>query len=318
MVAAGASDVDAARSVEGAAEAVPSPAVAVAVEAEEEEAEEDEEVKQALGVLRSALVLLASELARWPSPRTLFCPLPRDVPIRSLHLAGFHGKCDCHVQQNELHDDGVRRAAGLVVHSIGVQLHDRRGSLLPVELLLATFIHELAHTVTRPEMRRCREVPGDVLKLQPQVREVDPNDFAPVHHPESFYANFGLLLRAAEQLGIYVLPPMPNKFGRKALMRFDNLDPEACLCGLNLGRSPCFATALGAMPKPLQVLLTDARRSKQKPLTLEPRHIDEVLSQAKHRLNLRRRPTAVANAAGRPLGDADLQGLEDGALLVAT
>mmetsp|Transcript_10165 Transcript_10165/g.31692 ORF Transcript_10165/g.31692 Transcript_10165/m.31692 type:complete len:168 (-) Transcript_10165:104-607(-) len=165
-------------------------------------------------------------------------------------------------------------------------------------------------------MRRCGDIPESLLRLQPHAREAGAKDFVEVHHSDVFYANFSALLRVAEKLGIYTLPPSPNKFAPKSLMRFDNLDLEASLGGLNLGRSHLFATALGAPAKPLQVLLTDAARSRQKPVTLPIRSIAEVLAQAKQRLNLRRRHTSVADASGRAVDDARLASLEDGALLV--
>jgi len=39
-------------------------------------------------------------------------------------------------------------------------------------MLLATFLHELAHTVTQPEMRRAGTIPKEVLALQNYGDEV--------------------------------------------------------------------------------------------------------------------------------------------------
>merc|ERR1712241_468366 len=160
---------------------------------------------------------------------------------------------------------------GFTVRSVSVQLSDELGQPLPVELLLATFIHELAHTVTRPEMRRAGAVDTATLKLQPQVDGLGarPDEMVPVHHSDDFYTNFAALLRVAERLGIYSLPAGPNKFAPKSLMRFDSIDPTALRAGLSAGKSDMYATALGAVARPLRVLVTDSQRSKQKPLELD-------------------------------------------------
>lgn len=217
------------------------------------------EKENALQILRQVRKLLVEGLAGQKLPSTFASPLSNDVPVKNQVREGFHGYCDIHVRGWHDHGAGCH-ATSFTVHSISLQL-TMCGKLLPVELLIATFIHELAHTVTRPEMRLASTVPASVLKLQPQVTPGDR--LVPVHHSDDFYANFRELLRLAERLSIFTLPPGPNKFSQKALMRFDNTDPDASLAGMNLGRSDRFGTALGGKRRPLRALLTAAgSRSK--------------------------------------------------------
>merc|ERR1712039_1046310 len=238
-------------------------------------------------------------------------------------MGGFHGFCDIREGSWQYDSAGdVHRAMSFTVRSVSVQLSNEQGQPLPVELLLATFIHELAHTVTRPEMRRAASVDTAVLKLQPQAAGLDsqPDKLVPVHHSEDFYSNFAALLRVAERLGIYSLPAGPNKFAPKSLMRFDSIDPAAMRAGLSVGKSELYATALGAVARPLRVLLTDVQRTKKKPLELDAGDVSIacVLKEAKQRLNLRKKPTRVCDAAGSPMEEALLSQVSDGALLVVS
>lgn len=256
--------------------------------------------------------LLVEGLAGQKLPSTFASPLSNDVPVKNQVREGFHGYCDIHVRGWHDHGAGCH-ATSFTVHSISLQL-TKCGKLLPVELLIATFIHELAHTVTRPEMRLASTVPASVLKLQPQVTPGDR--LVPVHHSDDFYANFRELLRLAERLSIFTLPPGPNKFSQKALMRFDNTDPDASLAGMNLGRSDRFGTALGGKRRPLRALLTAAGSAKQKPLSLccaGECTVAHVLKEAKKRLNLRKKPVVVADAAGNKIDDERLRCLFDSA-----
>lgn len=273
------------------------------------------ELQKVLDMLCNARELMAAELQRESLPESFFCPLCCETPVTSMKRHGYHGFCDICVESYKDEPDGARRATSFIVRSIGLQLRDVHGKLLPLELLLATFIHELAHSVTQPEMRPVAEVSEAVLKLQPRAREAK-HGFIEVHHSDAFYHNFAVLLRVAERLGIYELPALPNKFSPKALARFDNLDVEASLAGLNLGRSRLYATAPITPDKPLQVLLVDARRTKQKPVTLQRRSTAELLAQAKQRLNLRKRPTSVIDSSGKPVDDDMLLSMHDGVILM--
>jgi len=277
----------------------------------------------ALQLLQRVREQLVDALAGQALPDTFAVPLSCDFPLKECTRPGFHGFCD--IQKCKWQGDGagdVRRAMSFTVRSVSVQLSDESGQPLPVELLLATFIHELAHAVTRPEMRRAGAVDSAILKLQPLAAGLgsQPNEMVPVHHSDDFYANFAALLRVAERLGIYSLPAGPSKFAPKSLMRFDSIDPAALRAGLSVGKSELYATALGAVARPLRVLLTDSQRAKQKALELDGGDVSltRVLREAKQRLNLRRKPTKVCDAAGSLVDEALLGQLSDGALLVVS
>jgi len=263
---------------------------------------------------------LVDVLAGQALPDTFAAPLSCNFPIKECTRPGCHGFCDirkCSWQGDST--GNVRWALAFTVRSVSVQLSDELGQPLPVELLLATFIHELAHTVTRPEMRRAGAVDTAILKLQPQVAGLGAraDEMVPVHHSDDFYANFAALLRIAERLRIYSLPPGRNKFAPKSLMRFDSIDPAA---RLSMGKSELYATELGAGARPIRILLTDSQRIKKKPLELDVGDVSlaTVLKEAKQRLNLRKKPTKVCDAAGCPVEEAVLSQLSDGALLVVS
>jgi len=283
----------------------------------------DADATHALQLLERVREQLVDALAGEDLPETFAAPLSRNFPIKECTRPGFHGFCD--IQKCKWQDDGtgnLRQAQTFTVRSASVQLFDELGQPLPVEWLLATFIHELAHTVTRPEMRRAGAVDIATLKLQPQVVGLGarPDEMVPVHHSDDFYSNFAALLRIADKLQIYSLPVGPNKFAPKSLMRFDSIDPAAIRAGLSMGKSELYATALGAVVRPLRVLLTDCQRIKTKPLELDARDVSlaHVLKEAKRRLNLRKKPTKVCDAAGNPVEQAVLSQLADGALLVVS
>lgn len=282
----------------------------------DDDKEGQETSRKALGLLEHVRELLVKELQ--PTPVTFAHPLSCDYPLKECERIGYHGYCDIQVHGWAKEDNLCCKATSFNVRSVSLQLRDPEGALLPVELLLPTFIHELAHTVTCPERRRAETISGNVLKLQPNATEPSKDGFLPCHHPDLFYVNFAELLRIAERLGIYKLPNAPNKLGAKSLMRFDNIDPAAALGKLNVGQSPLFGTAFGAILPDLRVLITDAKRVKQKPLVLKQCTVAEVLKEAKQRLNLRRKPTSVMDASGRVLDDELLASLKSEDLLIVT
>lgn len=64
---------------------------------------------------------------------------------------------------------GGSRAQRIVVHSVNLALTSGAGVLLPLELLLFTLIHELAHTLTPPlAVRRC-DVSKKILAMQVRI-----------------------------------------------------------------------------------------------------------------------------------------------------
>ncbi len=95
--------------------------------------------------------------------------------------------------------------------------------LYPIEAIIHTFLHELAHTVTLPELVLSKNITNRRKKIQPTVENKKNNHYMPNHHSDSFYCNFARLLRIAENLEIYQLPKSHRTFTIKSLQRFDSL-----------------------------------------------------------------------------------------------
>ena len=85
---------------------------------------------------------------------------------------------------------------------VSVVLTSSDGTPLPLELVTASFLHELAHSVTPPERWRPEAIPPE-LKDEDEGTE---GGWVMLHHSPTFYANFAEILRRAEDLGIYSLP----------------------------------------------------------------------------------------------------------------
>lgn len=109
---------------------------------------------------------------------------------------------------------------------------------IPIEAIIHTYIHELAHTVTIPEMIFSKNICSKNKRIQPTVDNKKNNSFMQNHHSDSFYGNFAKLLRISEELNIYVLPKTHRNFNIKNLQRYDSLINPNDL--LSLGTSPLF------------------------------------------------------------------------------
>ena len=101
------------------------------------------------------------------------------------------------------------------IKHIAICLYANNNDMLPIEIIIATFLHELAHTVTDTN---------------------DTND-----HSISFYQNFGIILRCAERLNIYAISNMRDKYSVRSLIRFDNIDIDALLNSMNIGHSVLYS-----------------------------------------------------------------------------
>tara|TARA_Y100001933_G_scaffold212305_1_gene217358 strand:- start:1580 stop:2221 length:642 start_codon:yes stop_codon:yes gene_type:complete len=94
---------------------------------------------------------------------------------------------------------------------------------IAIEAIIHTFIHELAHTVSIPELVLSKNITKQRKKIQPTVENKKCNHYMQNHHSDSFYSNFARLLRIAELLDIYKLPHSHRNFTIKNLQRFDSL-----------------------------------------------------------------------------------------------
>jgi hypothetical protein len=99
--------------------------------------------------------------------------------------------------------------------------------LIPIQLLLPTFIHELAHSIT-PGVQEYRY--GDERNGNGKRQRLKKWHFNA--HSSLFYTNYAMLLRVAEDLEIYRVPSQSKKFSEKTLRRMDMIDllssPELC------------------------------------------------------------------------------------------
>ena len=105
------------------------------------------------------LLIDAYEATEWPD--SFGNPISSDYPIKSQTSLQYHGWCEIIVPKNEwTRRMNMERAKefsvlGLTVH---LKANSEDESMLPIELLLPTFIHELAHSVTAPEKWRLNSI----------------------------------------------------------------------------------------------------------------------------------------------------------------
>ena len=135
----------------------------------------------------------------------------------------YHGVTYVNVKTWISYKDGIRIADldTLSIDKLGVFLKFKNGDTIPIEIVIHTFLHELAHTVTIPEQRITKTVSKMTKKLQSHITPKKKNAFMPCHHSDNFYRNFATILRMAEHLNIYKLPKTHRNFNIKNLQRYD-------------------------------------------------------------------------------------------------
>ena len=158
------------------------------------------------------------ECTEWPE--SFGRPITTDYPIKTQNSLQYHGWCEIILPKNEwirklnIEKPKEFSISGLTVH-LKASLEDN--ALLPMELLLPTLIHELAHSVTTPEKWRLNSIPKELQ--EGQYEGLKSYDYVILHHSPTFYTNFALLLQMAEKLNIYSLPATPNKYSVRALKK---------------------------------------------------------------------------------------------------
>ena len=72
----------------------------------------------------------------------------------------YHGITYVNVKTWISYKDGIRIADldTLSIDKLGVCLKFKNGDIIPIEIVIHTFLHELAHTVTIPEQRNPRQL----------------------------------------------------------------------------------------------------------------------------------------------------------------
>lgn len=158
-----------------------------------------------------------------------FQPVSQECRCRDCDHPGVMGLCQCEYGSLVLQSDGtVKLAEVKKVLWIEVRLRhepDAAGERAAVSVasLTATLLHELAHALTPMTLRK-----GVVRELGKK----SSRKFRPEMHGIAFYDSYRRVLQAAQDKRIFILPPMPDKFGATSLARFDAID---CNGGVPLG-----------------------------------------------------------------------------------
>jgi len=176
---------------------------------------------------------------------------------------------------------------------IEMKMKSKEGEYLSLIRLLPTLIHELAHAYrehTRaPELNEIR---------RKKVKKMGAHH----SHDDGFYKCFEELLSKAEEIGIFSLPPRPNKFGLGSLRQFDKIDLETCPLSF-CGTSPRYGIYIET---DVWVIVTDSQ-GKQKPILLKEKTLSELLNLAGTKLNSRPKPKKAITLQGQPVDDEFLK-----------
>ena len=146
-----------------------------------------------------------------------------DANVDSKDAFHYHAVTHINVKKWLSYKPGVRIAdlSQTEIEWLGIRLKFSNGEEIPIEIVLHSFLHELAHTITMPELHKSANMEKKIKKIQPMVNNT--NKFIPNHHSASFYANFSRLLRIADELDIYQLPKTHRNFTVKSIHRYDTM-----------------------------------------------------------------------------------------------
>ena len=135
----------------------------------------------------------------------------------------YHGVTHIDVKKWVSYKPGIRIAdlSQTEIEWIAIRLQFSTGEEIPIEIVLHTFLHELAHTITIPEQRLSKNLDRRTKQLQSVKTHTKKNHFMPCHHSDNFYRNFATILRMAEAMGIYRLPKTHRNFTPKSIQRYD-------------------------------------------------------------------------------------------------
>ena len=165
--------------------------------------------------------------------------------------------------------------------------------------------------MTTPQKWQVNSIPNEFREQEFTKSSAD--QWVILHHSPDFYSNFALILQMAEKLGIYTMTSCANKYSARNLKRFDSIDLISSIQGLNSGHSPMFGTKKDTSK--LRIILTNSQKTKQKPVVIEKRSIEEVLKEAKKRLNLRKNPSKAVSSSGELVSDETLAVMENDTIL---
>ena len=153
----------------------------------------------------------------------------------------YYGKTMIKVDKWVSYSEGIKIADpnNYNIEYIAVKFVEKEKEL-PLEIVIYTFIHELAHAFTIPEKHKIKNLSSSTRKKLDKLQPVQNNDkkSIPFHHNRSFYLNLIILLRIAEKLQIYILPKGFNSFVYSKIIRYDcMINPED---NLSKGQIPLF------------------------------------------------------------------------------
>ena len=227
-----------------------------------------------LDILRNVRAVLHKAL---PQEFGLSLSFPIEDASSEMASTGCHGLTDIEYKW----EPSRRQSSSLTVRRVAVAVFDptQPTEPLPIELLLLTFIHELAHTVTQAEL-----VPIDsVTQTRSDVEGSFREKLVVVHHSKPFYEHYATLLKAAEKLGVLTIPSVPNKYSEANLQRLDSIDVTMSKAGLNRGVSPMYSK----MPPKVRVSLTaKSAQSRVVVLEVEGLSLKTLLQVARSKLRL--------------------------------
>eukprot|EP01125_Pyxidicula_operculata_P002594 TRINITY_DN12449_c0_g1_i1.p1 TRINITY_DN12449_c0_g1~~TRINITY_DN12449_c0_g1_i1.p1 ORF type:complete len:300 (-),score=9.11 TRINITY_DN12449_c0_g1_i1:36-821(-) len=194
------------------------------------------------------------------------------------------------------------------VNAIRMKIRSDTGEPYHLLRVIPTFIHELAHEFR--ERIRLEEL-LDVRKKKVKCIDGHHSD---VMHDDKFYDCFSKLLGRSEELGIFSLPPIPNKYSFRNLRHYDKIDLAVCplnFCGL----SPkyCNDNDISNQNGSLSLIVTYL--DKKKPVNLSIITLNELLKVSAQKLNLRFKLGRALTLQGMLLDDTSLATLSPGSVI---
>ena len=161
-----------------------------------------------------------------------------ELKINDNYKYEYHGITYVNVKDWISYKNGIKIADidTLSIDKLGICFTYKNKTIIPIEIVIHVFLHELAHTITIPEQRIAKTLTKKTKLLQSHVKETKNNKFMPCHHSDSFYKNFATILRLAQQLDIYILPKTNKNFSIRNLQRYDCMfNPDD---NISVGSSP--------------------------------------------------------------------------------
>ena len=125
------------------------------------------EEKETLDILNQVRTMLAKafEDESNSTPKSFSNAIATDYPIKPIKNQAdfkFHGWCEIETQGGWMRKLNVEKARKFFIRNLFVQLLSENGSILPREILLPTFLHELSHTVTTPQKWQVNSIPNEL------------------------------------------------------------------------------------------------------------------------------------------------------------